>query len=221
MAGYKHTPEARAKISAAKSGAGNPNYGKQCPWKKEPLPRETIQALLDAGKTMRQMVEELGLKRGLLQKWMRLYGIKLTKEQQCGRLRRGTDHHKFSGYEKDSNGYRYLAATPGHMSADQCGYVPEHRLVIERLLGRELTHSETVHHVNFSKKDNRIENLILFRSGSQHAKFHKWMELCGAYAIGAVDEKPMALEYDPPILAGGKWVSSMSYETFKTAIGRG
>jgi len=68
---------------------------------------------------------------------------------------RGGRHISGEGYVK--------AFAPGHPSAQSHGgYVPEHRLVMETIIGRYLRPYEYVHHKNGDRQDNRPENLELW-----------------------------------------------------------
>lgn len=79
----------------------------------------------------------------------------------------------------DKNGY-VLIWKPDHPFANCGGYVREHRLVMEQMLGRFLEKSEVVHHKNHCRTDNIPENLILFANNGTHlgveliGKIPKW-----------------------------------------------
>lgn len=62
------------------------------------------------------------------------------------------------GFTITSRGYRAIYQ-PTHPSATAEGYVLEHRLVMEQVLGRPLLKTEVVHHKNEIRLDNRPENL--------------------------------------------------------------
>jgi len=63
-----------------------------------------------------------------------------------------------------------LVLAPDHPKATK-GYVHEHRLVIERELGRLLESWEHVHHSNGHRADNARQNLQLFSAG-EHRRQH-------------------------------------------------
>ena len=56
------------------------------------------------------------------------------------------------------------------------GYRLQHHLVIEDTLGRKIQKNEVVHHINGNKTDNRIENLWIFKSISEHRQSHASLE---------------------------------------------
>lgn len=52
----------------------------------------------------------------------------------------------------------------------------EHRVIYEEHYGIKLTEEEIIHHINFVKTDNRIENLYKYPNASEHIKAHREYE---------------------------------------------
>lgn len=84
----------------------------------------------------------------------------------------GKDH--FGWKEKTINTQGYILVwSPDHPHADNHKRVREHRLVMEKHLGRYLLPKEDIHHKNGIKTDNQLKNLELLSSRSEHiAKYH-------------------------------------------------
>ena len=75
------------------------------------------------------------------------------------------------GRRKTKDGYIYIYC-PSHPFKADGKYVLEHRLVVEKHIGRYLRPEEVVHHINSKRSDNRIKNLMVFKSGKEHRKWH-------------------------------------------------
>lgn len=70
----------------------------------------------------------------------------------------------------DKDGY-VLIWEPEHPFARESGYVPEHRLVMEGVLGRHLKPAEVVHHRDETpagKQNNDPSNLKLYSTNAEH-----------------------------------------------------
>jgi len=78
------------------------------------------------------------------------------------------------GRRKSSGGYIQIYS-PNHPTTigKRNKLVFEHRLVLEKYLGRFLEREEVVHHINHDKSDNRLDNLKLFKNHSEHMIFEQ------------------------------------------------
>ncbi len=66
-------------------------------------------------------------------------------------------------------GVRYVRCPPGLLPmARKDGYVMEHRLVMARMVGRPLTRTEVVHHVDHNPRNNAPANLQLWPDNRSH-----------------------------------------------------
>jgi len=85
---------------------------------------------------------------------------------------KGEQSPHWKGGRRISRGY-VLVANPGHPRADSHGYVAEHILVAESILGGPVPRSRPIHHINGNRADNRPENIVVCVNQAHHMKIHQ------------------------------------------------
>jgi hypothetical protein len=110
-------------------------------------------------------------------KLFRIYKIRIRTQKEALNLpsvkKRLIGKHpgNFIGYLISGDGYR-LVYNPKHPFTNKKGYVREHRLVMEKYLGRYLKPEEVVHHKDGNRLNNKINNLLLFKNHKEHRLYH-------------------------------------------------
>ncbi len=84
---------------------------------------------------------------------------------------KGEKHWRWHGGKRHQKGYMTILF-PSHPDACPTGYVYEHRLIGEKVLGKPLPKNVEVHHINNIRDDNTKGNLIIC-SNSYHKILHR------------------------------------------------
>lgn len=116
----------------------------------------------------RMTVDEIGCLLGIsgkvVNKRLRKIGVKMRPRGQ----KFGCEHKGWKGGKTiDKSGY-VLSYHPDHPNANRSGYIREHRVVMESIVGRFLTKEEVVHHIDGNKLNNCPSNLKLYQSNGEH-----------------------------------------------------
>jgi len=96
-------------------------------------------------------------------------GMKIYYSRHQG-IRSGNTNANWKGGAYKSGGY-LITHQPNHPHATKDGYVPKHRLVMEKKLSRYLEPGEIVHHIDGDKLNNDELNLFL-TDKTEHRKAH-------------------------------------------------
>lgn len=118
----------------------------------------------DEGKTFQEIASMLNVPEGTMWHLFKYLGI-----PTAGKKRHAQSYITEKGY--------ILTFCPNHPYANSRGYVPEHRLVMEKKLGRYLLRFEKVHHLDGIKDHNDDSNLKLV-SPSNHNLYNEMCAHC-------------------------------------------
>lgn len=133
---------------------------------------DAIVALANGVLSSREIAQQLGLSRSYVQRVMRAKGCpQLPSGAQPG----ARNHQYKGGRVVDLDGYVLALAPEGHPRARLLpgrtrGRILEHRLVLERSLGRYLEPHEVVDHIDGLRLHNDPANLRVFASNAEHLR---------------------------------------------------
>lgn len=128
-------------------------------------PIEQMRALYEeGGLTIQEIADLLGQKQKVVNKIARKHHFQMRRRGP----KSGPAHKGWKGGRSiDKSGY-VLIYLPDHRQANSNGYVREHRVVMEKKLGRPLLRTEVVHHRDDNRQNNDPDNLQLYETNGQH-----------------------------------------------------
>lgn len=128
-------------------------------------PKELRQILDEAKLLHHEIADHFGVSVSTLTRVMRSLRYKSVKGHGS---KMEKNYFWRGGRSTDSDGY-ILVKCPDHHHANNNGYVREHRLVMEKKLGRYLLPTEVVHHIG-EKWENDPDKLELYQSNAEHLR---------------------------------------------------
>jgi hypothetical protein len=138
-------------------------------------------AWYEDGLTCQEIAEQLGKIPFWVQHWKKHLGReyhptdkmvqKVLKRSGCKMRLTGATINRNGNWKGDRSvdrqGY-VLVVCRDHPHVTKKGYVREHRLIVEKALGRYLKPTEVVHHIDDDPSNNDIDNLLVFETQAQH-----------------------------------------------------
>ena len=158
---------------------------KACPLRKvlKPKEMEKFRVLYESRHSLVDIAKRLGISGNVASRIRNQLNLPVRVPVREG-------HALWKGGRVTCGGYvlvRIYSDDPLYAMANSRGYAAEHRVVLARSLGRPLDRSESVHHINGDKGDNRIENLQLRQSF--HGKMQRYC--CSDYGSFNIKAIPL------------------------------
>lgn len=177
--GQKASPETRLKMRMARLGKPSPHKG----YKMSDEQKEKLRVIFTGRKHSEETKEKcrqitLNLCkdpefRKKISKGMIGHSVsgETRRKISIGNSKEKSPHWK-GGRWQHKSGY-IMIRVDGHPESDRDRYVEEHRIIMEKHIGRPLRKDEIVHHINEIRNDNRIENLELMTRSSHMVHHNK------------------------------------------------
>lgn len=149
------------------------------------LSTDEICSRYENGESMDNIAASLSVSRSAISARIHERGVDLFQRFDA-LFKSREDHPNWNGGKQTTlDGYVKVLLSrtdPMFIMANKKRYVAEHRLVVARSIERPLTSTETVHHINGVRDDNRLENLQL-RSSDHGAGQVRRCGDCGSYNV--------------------------------------
>lgn len=130
--------------------------------------RDLVLKLVEDGWFLKDIAKRIGTNHHRVKNFL----VRIGVNKDFVAARRGAKGANWRGGRRiDNDGY-VLVYAPEH-PRNRCGAVLEHRLVMEKILGRYLLPHEVVHHKDKNKQNNDPSNLELFSENSRHLKHER------------------------------------------------
>jgi len=131
------------------------------------LDRESFAQLVAAGQTQTQLAASLGVSRNTIQRRMREWGLRTGRNGSLP----GPRHHDWKGGRRlGKHGYIEIWCPLHPQAKIATKSVPEHRLVMEVVLGRPLGTTEVAHHWDGHPRHNWPANLGVYPNNADHLR---------------------------------------------------
>lgn len=131
--------------------------------------KDTLEKVYNEFLSLAKTAKYFGVSKKLILNHMKKFNIPRYIRPKKVKEPKIDTYHK--GYIITWNGYKLVKAPEDYPYKDNKGYVREHRLVMERYLGRYLEPNEEVHHIDGDKLNNDISNLVVLTK-MEHRRIH-------------------------------------------------